>query len=144
MNTASQGLPSGAIWGVLCCWLEPCGNPASQALCMEWSSPCSLALLSPLRALPMACTLRGCWDAVVDDVVAFLSVCMILASSSKEGRWRLGTHPGPAAKEAVVCSTTNALPADVETNEVGGCRETKHDLMSEPVKGSSGEVKLCL
>lgn len=111
---------------------------------MAWRSPCSLALLSPLRALPVARALRGCWDAVADDVVAFLSVCMILASSSMEGRWRLGTHCGPVAKETVVCSTTNALPADVETNEAGGCREREHDLMSEPVEGSSGELELCL
>lgn len=50
----------------------------------------------------------------------------------------MGTRPGPAAKEAVVCSTRDALPADVETNEAGGCRGREHDLMSEPLRDHLG------
>lgn len=75
-------LVAGAVW-----------EPRIPGFACEASLP-----LAPLSALP-ACAVRRRWDAVVDDVVAFLSICMILASSSTGGRWRLGTRPGPAAKE---------------------------------------------
>lgn len=80
-------------------------------------------------------------DTVVNYVIAYLSVCMILASFNMEDRWRLGIHYGSVVKETVVCRITNAFPADVETNEAGGYRKREDDLMSKPVNQLSDDLQ---
>lgn len=73
-------------------------------------------------------------------MIAYLSVCMILASFNTEDRWCLGIHYGSVAKETV-CRIANVFPADVEIDEVGGYRKRENDLMSKPVNQLSDDLE---
>lgn len=121
-----------------------CVSLSFPTWCIAQGSACSWLLFSLfLKIFFFFPELKFCvcvFDRAANYVIAYLSVCMILASFNMEDRWYLGSHCCTVLKEAVVCRIPNMFPADVEINEAEGCRSSEDDLMSKADEQQSNDL----